>query len=129
MPEDKKTAVALAKHAELGDRTPIILGGHEHDLYIDEAGKSVIVKVGQDAERIAFIDIWWTAEGKLRSQVQYLPCVEFEVNVTRVTCVTGAVPAVRRIRRGRHLRRLRQEAGAHNDRYMTVTPSSGGRCA
>jgi len=78
VPEDKKTAVALSKHAELGDRTPVILGGHEHDLYIDEAGKSVIVKVGQDAERIAFIDIWWTAEGKLRSMVQYLPCFEFE---------------------------------------------------
>ena len=25
--------------------------------------------MGQDAERIAFIDIWWTKEGKLRSQV------------------------------------------------------------
>ena len=78
VPEDKRIALALAKHEELGDRTPVILGGHEHDLYIDEAGKSVIVKLGQDAERIGFVDIWWTAEGSLRSRVQYLPCTEFE---------------------------------------------------
>jgi len=78
VPEDKQTAVALSKHSEMGDRTPVILGGHEHDLYIDEAGKSVIVKVGQDAERIAFIDIWWTADGTLRSMVQFLPCGEFD---------------------------------------------------
>ena len=45
VPEDKATCVAIAKHKEMGSKTPILLGGHEHDVYIDSAGNSTIVKV------------------------------------------------------------------------------------
>jgi len=77
VPEDKQIAVDLAKHKTLAGRSPVLLGGHEHELFIDEAGLSTIVKVGQDAERIGIIDIWWTADGQLRHSVQYVPANEF----------------------------------------------------
>ena len=80
VPEDKKTCVALSKHKEIGKKMPILLGGHEHDMYIDSAGSSVIVKVGQDCERIGVVDIWWTAEGELRSAVQCIPSTEFALD-------------------------------------------------
>ena len=31
-PEDKATAKSLEAHKELGPRTPIILGGHDHEV-------------------------------------------------------------------------------------------------
>ena len=78
VPEDKKTAVALSRHAEMGTRTPVLLGGHEHEVYIDEAGKSTIVKAGEDARQLGVVDIWWTADGTLRSKVTMLPIDEFD---------------------------------------------------
>ena len=66
--EDKATAVALSKHDELAKCTPFLLAGHEHDMYVDEAGRSTIVKVGSDAERIGVCDVWWNAQGKVQSR-------------------------------------------------------------
>ena len=88
VPEDKKTAVEIAKHKELGACTPIILGGHEHDLYVDEAGKSTIVKVGQDAERLGVVDIWWDSAGKVHSKVSVLPITEFDEDKVAKAFVT-----------------------------------------
>ena len=82
VPEDKKTAVEIAKHAELAACTPVVLGGHEHDMYVDEAGKSTIVKVGQDAERLGVVDVWWTADGAVHSKVTVLPITEFDEDAT-----------------------------------------------
>jgi 2',3'-cyclic-nucleotide 2'-phosphodiesterase (5'-nucleotidase family) len=62
----------------MGTRTPVLLGGHEHEVYIDEAGKSTIVKVGEDARQLGVVDIWWTADGALRSKVTMLPIDEFD---------------------------------------------------
>ena len=89
--EDKATCVALAKHAEISSRTPIVLAGHEHDQYIDEAGKSTIVKVGQDAERIGVCDIWWDAKGALHSRVVVMPSTEFEPEPTAAAFVKEQV--------------------------------------
>jgi hypothetical protein len=36
---------AIAKHSELSTRTPVILAGHDHEQFIEDAGKSVLVKV------------------------------------------------------------------------------------
>ena len=40
VPEDKALCCELAKHAEIGPRMPLVLGGHEHDMYVDEMGKA-----------------------------------------------------------------------------------------
>ena len=62
-----KLAVTLAKHTELGSVTPVILAGHDHEVFIEAAGKSLIVKVGVDAENIGVVDVWWTRDGQIRS--------------------------------------------------------------
>ena len=77
---DRKTAVALAQHDELKTRTPVILAGHDHEVFIEEAGQSVIVKVGADATNIGIVDIWWTAENVMKSAVHLLPATEFELD-------------------------------------------------
>lgn len=87
IPEDKAFGVALSKHAELGKRTPLILAGHEHEMYVDEAGKSTVVKVGQDAERIGVCDIWWDASGAMKSTVTVLPIDEFANEPVALTFV------------------------------------------
>ena len=56
----------------------MILGGHEHDAFIDDAGRSTIVKVGQDAERLGVCDIWWAADGTVHSRITMMPIGEFE---------------------------------------------------
>jgi len=80
IPEDKATCTALSKHKEIKDKMPVLLGGHEHDVYIDSAANTTIVKVGQDAERIGVIDVWWTDQGTVRSSVTMVPSSEFELD-------------------------------------------------
>jgi len=75
--EDRATCAVIAKHPELGSRTPIVLGGHEHDVFIDSAGASIIIKTGQDAARIGIVDIWWDADGMLHSSVALVPACVF----------------------------------------------------
>lgn len=77
--EDVETCEILAGNSELKTRVPILLGGHEHEIYIQEAGKSMVVKMGQDAERIGVIDIWWTKEGEMKHQISNIDCMEFPV--------------------------------------------------
>jgi len=89
VPEDKATAVEISKHEQLGKCTPLILGGHEHDMYVDEAGRSTIVKVGQDAERLGVCDVWWDANGKVHSKVSVLPITEFEEDASAKEFVTA----------------------------------------
>ena len=76
-PLDQQTGEALSKHAELKKVVPVLLAGHDHEMYIDEAGASTIVKVGCDAEKIGFVDIWWDAEGNVQSSVFAVPATEF----------------------------------------------------
>lgn len=76
--EDRDTAAALAKNAELKNRTPCLLAGHEHEVFMEEVGRSLIVKVGQDAEKIGVVDIWWTEDGSVASCVTMIPAEEFE---------------------------------------------------
>ncbi len=86
-PEDRKTGVALAKHPELSERTPIMLAGHDHEVFIEESGKTVIVKVGADAMNIGICDIWWTSRGDIKSSVQLLPASEFPADAKAVAFV------------------------------------------
>lgn len=75
--DDKATANALADHPDLGSRTPCILGGHEHEPFIEKAGKSLIVKVGQDASLIGIVDIWWTEDGNVQCKCNTLKATMF----------------------------------------------------
>ena len=42
-----------------GDTFPIVIGGHDHDLYDEAHNGSRIIKTGMDAHRAAIIDIVW----------------------------------------------------------------------
>eukprot|EP00931_Biecheleriopsis_adriatica_P029141 TRINITY_DN17344_c0_g1_i3.p1 TRINITY_DN17344_c0_g1~~TRINITY_DN17344_c0_g1_i3.p1 ORF type:complete len:405 (+),score=75.67 TRINITY_DN17344_c0_g1_i3:32-1246(+) len=76
--EDRLTGAALAKHAELNSRTPILLGGHEHEVIVQQVNtKAIVVKVGQDAESIGIVDLWWSEGGELRSSFTVLPALDF----------------------------------------------------
>lgn len=74
---DRSTASAVATHVELASRTPVILGGHEHEVYVERVEQSLIVKVGQNAENIGFVDIWWDAAGALYSRVLVVPAARY----------------------------------------------------
>jgi 2',3'-cyclic-nucleotide 2'-phosphodiesterase (5'-nucleotidase family) len=75
---DRSTATLIAKHVEMRDVTPVVLGGHEHEVFVDESGRSTVVKTGLDIETIGFIDIWWTADGQMRKTITLVPADEFE---------------------------------------------------
>jgi 2',3'-cyclic-nucleotide 2'-phosphodiesterase (5'-nucleotidase family) len=76
-PEDKETGNVISKNKELKTRTPIILAAHDHEVYIDEAGASTIVKVGMDCEQIGIVDIWWSEDGKVHSSITMRPAEEW----------------------------------------------------
>jgi 2',3'-cyclic-nucleotide 2'-phosphodiesterase (5'-nucleotidase family) len=79
--QDRDTCTrVIAKHSELASRTPILLGGHDHEVYIEEAGKSMIVKVGLDVEHIGVVDIWFTSKGEIKRRISLLPSDEFDPN-------------------------------------------------
>jgi hypothetical protein len=50
--DDRAFAETLADHKELAACTPVILAGHDHEVFVDEAGRSLICKVGADAEQV-----------------------------------------------------------------------------
>lgn len=75
--DDQELANHLALHPELKAKTPVILGGHEHHMYIEQIGQSVIAKMGLDANQIGIIDIWWTEDGAMKQQINILPAIEF----------------------------------------------------
>jgi len=41
---------------------PVIIGGHEHRVYLEHASDSWIIKAGIDAEHAAIVDLIWPAE-------------------------------------------------------------------
>lgn len=71
---DLKYASELARAVpHIAERTPVILGGHDHETYLDEAGLSLVVKTGMDAERFAIVDVYWEADGTRRVVPMLLP--------------------------------------------------------
>jgi 2',3'-cyclic-nucleotide 2'-phosphodiesterase (5'-nucleotidase family) len=79
--DDRATAASLAKHKELAKRTPVLLAGHDHEVFIEEVGKSLIVKVGADADNIGIVDIWWTAEGEMKRSCTLVPAEDFPMEI------------------------------------------------
>lgn len=77
MPEDREFAEALAKHPTFEGKVPVILGGHEHVVFNETVGGALIIKGGQDAENIAFVDVWWTSEGSMQTRCVLKESKEF----------------------------------------------------
>jgi len=75
--EDRSFALEIQKDPTLRGKVPVILGGHEHTVFEERAGDSLIVKTGQDGASIAIVDVWWTAEGEVRSRHVLVPAAEF----------------------------------------------------
>ena len=49
---------------------PVVLGGHDHDVFIEQAGNgSWVVKAGSDAHKTAIVDIIWESEDATLPQV------------------------------------------------------------
>jgi 2',3'-cyclic-nucleotide 2'-phosphodiesterase (5'-nucleotidase family) len=75
--EDRAIGDFIAKQADLAPLTPVMLASHDHEVYIEEAGKSLLVKVGADAENIGVIDLFWDADGKLKRNVHMIAAQDF----------------------------------------------------
>eukprot|EP00656_Telonema_subtile_P038097 TRINITY_DN4268_c0_g1_i2.p1 TRINITY_DN4268_c0_g1~~TRINITY_DN4268_c0_g1_i2.p1 ORF type:complete len:456 (-),score=114.44 TRINITY_DN4268_c0_g1_i2:688-2055(-) len=55
MGNDRELAAAMAKCGKV----PLILGGHDHDVYHESIDGVTVIKVGMDAERVALCDLSW----------------------------------------------------------------------
>jgi len=66
--------------SQMAGRTPVILGGHEHEEYLRRGGGSTVVKMGQDAETIGIVDIWLSPSGEVSSKVWALPSTKAPVH-------------------------------------------------
>lgn len=75
--EDRALADFIAKHDDMAKLTPLLLAAHDHEVYIEQAGKSLIFKTGCDADNIGIVDLFWTADGKLKRQVHMLEAEDF----------------------------------------------------
>lgn len=71
--EDRNLLKECEQDAQLRGQIPVILGGHEHEVYLEEIAGSRIVKSGQDANNVLIVDIWWSEDGQLHSAVHLLP--------------------------------------------------------
>ncbi|AFY58913.1 5'-nucleotidase/2',3'-cyclic phosphodiesterase-like hydrolase [Rivularia sp. PCC 7116] len=82
---DRTLIEQIEQYDDLKGKIPVILGGHEHEVYIEEIAGSRIVKSGQDANNIIVVDIWWSIDGKVNSANYLLPAshVKPEPNVQR----------------------------------------------
>ena len=49
----------------------MIPGGHEHEVFEEFSGDSLILKVGQDAVNLGIIDVWWTESGEARHVIPH----------------------------------------------------------
>jgi len=61
--DDRLLAEQFEMHETMSGKAPVILGGHEHEVFEEVVADSLIVKTGQDAAKIAVVDVWWTSNG------------------------------------------------------------------
>lgn len=80
MAEDRELVVQIDDNDLLRGRVPVILGGHEHEIFIEEIRQSLIVKAGSDAANVVIVDIWWDAEDQHHSAVHLLPASHFDAD-------------------------------------------------
>mmetsp|Transcript_82891 Transcript_82891/g.173556 ORF Transcript_82891/g.173556 Transcript_82891/m.173556 type:complete len:586 (-) Transcript_82891:11-1768(-) len=78
--EDRLFAERIKAHDGVKNITPVLLGGHDHEVYIEEAGNSLVFKVGCDAENFGVIDLWWDPSGKLQRSVHMFSAQDFSLD-------------------------------------------------
>ena len=78
--EDRELVAQIEQDTKLSGNVPVILGGHEHEIYIEKISQSLIVKAGADAANVVVVDIWWDAEEKRQSAVHLLPASHFDAD-------------------------------------------------
>lgn len=77
--QDRAMAEELPKKdPSLKGKVPVICGGHEHEVFIEDSAGSLVVKVGADAVNAGLIDVWWDASGRVFCSVQLLPLAGFQ---------------------------------------------------
>ncbi|NEP01353.1 MAG: bifunctional metallophosphatase/5'-nucleotidase [Symploca sp. SIO2E9] len=78
--EDRELVKLIEQDKQLSGKVPVILGGHEHEVYIEEIERSLIVKAGIDATNVVVVDIWWDADEQWHSAVHLLPASHFDAD-------------------------------------------------
>ena len=76
--EDRELATKIDRDTQLKGKVPVIIGGHEHEIYIEEIAQSFIVKAGSDGKNVLVSDIWWSEEGEVQSAVHMLSASHFD---------------------------------------------------
>lgn len=78
--DDRVFGKAVTDHQELSRKTPVVLSSHDHEVYIEQVGKTMVIKTGCDAHHIGVIDLFWDKEGTLRRHVHLFDAVEFPLD-------------------------------------------------
>ena len=78
--EDRELATGIQQHDQLSGKVPVIVGGHEHEIYIEKIERSLIVKAGADATNVVVVDVWWDASEQCHSAVHLLPASHFDAD-------------------------------------------------
>ncbi|UBF29293.1 5'-nucleotidase C-terminal domain-containing protein [Kovacikia minuta CCNUW1] len=78
--DDRELAAQIEQDDQLSGHVPVILGGHEHEIYIEQIEQSLIVKAGADAANVVVVDVWWDADGKSQRAVHLLPASHFDAD-------------------------------------------------
>ncbi|MEL6461035.1 MAG: metallophosphoesterase [Cyanobacteria bacterium J06621_15] len=76
--QDRELLKKCEQDYQLKGKIPVVLGGHEHEVYLEEIAGSRIVKSGQDANNIVVVDVWWSTNNQLNSAVHLLPTSHLE---------------------------------------------------
>jgi len=92
--EDRRIGEFIGKNNEIAPLTPVMLASHDHEVYIEEAGKSLLIKVGADAENIGVIDLFWDADGKLRRDVHMIAAQNFPLEAKVLKFVNQELDAL-----------------------------------
>lgn len=78
--EDRELATGIQQNDKLSGKVPVIVGGHEHEIYIEKIEGSLIVKAGADAVNVVVVDVWWDASEQCHTAVHMLPASHFDAD-------------------------------------------------
>lgn len=87
MPLDRELAELM------GDSIPIVLGGHDHEPYLETINGCTIVKTGADAKKIGIVELFWADDKKdTRPQVKVVmkECTDYSKNSVVSSAVDSA---------------------------------------